>query len=180
MRAPTQATPFVFAFSIAVMVANRITRWPMPLSPSTSAVAGFSCTMRMFGRGLLPPAFSRLTLTAQADDAMGVGAAQIGLDHEAGDDVGIGGGKPGRLQRALGEGLQVRRHDARDVRVFAVLFGRVIAGVAAISVSRRPRSTGSTALSCGHITSSATRSAVISSSRATPHSAMLRASSSRR
>jgi len=49
------ATPVRFAFSIAVMAAKRITRWPMPLSPSTSAVAGPRSRMRMSGCALMCP-----------------------------------------------------------------------------------------------------------------------------
>src|SRR3954462_6635903 len=46
---------------IAVSAARDITRWPMPLSPSTNAVAGAERLTVMFGRLLKPPALSRRT-----------------------------------------------------------------------------------------------------------------------
>ena len=48
------------ASSIAVSAARAITRWPMPLSPSTSAVAAAVFSTRMSGFGLTPPPRSRL------------------------------------------------------------------------------------------------------------------------
>jgi len=60
-RAPTQAAPVSRASSIAVSAARLITRWPMPLSPSTRAVAGADLVTVMFGRLLNPPAFRRRT-----------------------------------------------------------------------------------------------------------------------
>jgi hypothetical protein len=59
MRVPTQATPAVRAFAIAIAAARRITRWPMPLSPSTSAIAARSSTTRMSGFTFTPPARMR-------------------------------------------------------------------------------------------------------------------------
>ena len=44
---------------------------------------------------------------------MGIGAAQIGLDHQRRDGFGVGGRQAGRLERALGEGDKLRRGDAR-------------------------------------------------------------------
>src|SRR5690349_8891051 len=55
-RAPTHATPAVFAFPTAISAAFVITRWPIALSPSRSAIAGRSATMRMSGARLMPPA----------------------------------------------------------------------------------------------------------------------------
>ena len=55
-RAPAQPMPARFAFSTAICAARVITRWPMPLSPSTSAVAARSSTTRMSGWRLMPPA----------------------------------------------------------------------------------------------------------------------------
>jgi hypothetical protein len=48
-RTPTQATPASRAIAIASLAARVITRWPMPLSPSTSAVAGPVRVTVMFG-----------------------------------------------------------------------------------------------------------------------------------
>src|SRR4051794_4688689 len=53
--------PVSRASAIAVSAARDITRCPMPLSPSTSAVAGADFVTAMFGRGLKPPAFRRRT-----------------------------------------------------------------------------------------------------------------------
>src|SRR5258706_10989279 len=53
---PTQATPAVFAFSIAVFAAKLITTCPMPLSPSTSAIPAASRVTRIFGFTLTAPA----------------------------------------------------------------------------------------------------------------------------
>jgi hypothetical protein len=47
--------------AIASSAARDITRWPMPLSPSTIAVAGAERDTVMVGRVLKPPAFSRRT-----------------------------------------------------------------------------------------------------------------------
>ena len=63
---------------------------------------------RIVAAGLQPP-----DVDGQADDAMGVGAAQIGLDHQRRDGFGVGGRQAGRLERALGEGDKLRRGDAR-------------------------------------------------------------------
>src|SRR6267154_542807 len=52
---PTQATPAVFAFSIAVFAAKLITTCPMPLSPSTSAIPAASRATRTFGFTLTAP-----------------------------------------------------------------------------------------------------------------------------
>ena len=46
---------------------------------------------------------------------MSVGAAQVGFDHQLGDDLGIGGGKAGGFERALGEGDELCRGHARRV-----------------------------------------------------------------
>src|SRR5882672_9271688 len=53
--------PLARASSIAVSAARAITRWPMPLSPSTSPVAAAVRSTVMVGRELMPPARSRLT-----------------------------------------------------------------------------------------------------------------------
>src|SRR6516225_7871335 len=60
-RAPTQAAPVSRAIAIASPAARDITKCPMPLSPSTSAVAGAVRDTVMFGRLLKPPALSRRT-----------------------------------------------------------------------------------------------------------------------
>src|SRR5262249_61732697 len=39
----------------------------------------------------------------QANDPVGIAAAQIGLDHQAGDNLGVFRGKPGSLEGALDE-----------------------------------------------------------------------------
>src|SRR5215813_1058885 len=113
MRAPTQATPAPFAFSIAVMAAKRMTRCPMPLSPSTRAVAGRSRTIRISGRGLIPPALRRRKIERQTDHAVGIAAAQISLDHQIGDNVRVFRPKAGSLEGALDERRQRRPRDAR-------------------------------------------------------------------
>jgi hypothetical protein len=46
---------------------------------------------------------------------VGIAAAQIGLDHEAGDDVGITGRKPDSFEGALDEGRQRRCCNARHI-----------------------------------------------------------------
>src|SRR6185312_9003248 len=61
MRTPTQATPVSRASSIAVSAARATTRWPMPLSPSTSAVAGAERVTLMFGCALIALSLSRVT-----------------------------------------------------------------------------------------------------------------------
>src|SRR5215471_11949063 len=60
-RAPTQATPVRRAISTAALAANDITRWPMPLSPSTIAVAGPPSITASFGCGLMRPARNQRT-----------------------------------------------------------------------------------------------------------------------
>ena len=66
------------------------------------------------GRGLLsdeanvralvdPVRLEAAHIKRQANDAVGVAAAQIGLDHESGNLRGIPGGKPGRLECAPDE-----------------------------------------------------------------------------
>src|SRR5215475_127195 len=59
--APTHATPLSRASATAVSAARLITRWPMPLSPSTSAVAGAVWLTAIFGLLLKPPALRRRT-----------------------------------------------------------------------------------------------------------------------
>src|SRR5580704_3889579 len=58
-RTPTQDTPFSLAMTIASSAARDITRWPMPLSPSTRAVAGAVRVTVMSGCLLKPPALRR-------------------------------------------------------------------------------------------------------------------------
>jgi len=58
-REPTHATPHWRALAIAISAAFFITRWPMPLSPSSKAMAAFSLTTRMSGFRLSPPARMR-------------------------------------------------------------------------------------------------------------------------
>ena len=52
----------------------------------------------------------------QADHAVGIAAAQIGLDHQPGDDVRIFGGKPGGLEGTRDEDCELR---CRNTRHFA-------------------------------------------------------------
>ena len=82
-------------------VAKRMTRWPMPLSPSTSAVARLllhdaDIRTRLDAAGLQPAQIER-----QADHAVGIAAAQIGLDHEAGDDPHRFRGRPAASKARL-------------------------------------------------------------------------------
>ena len=84
-RAPTQATPFSRASAIAVSAARCITRWPMPLSPSTIAVAGavlptVMLALRIDAAGLDAPDVLR-----QAEHAVRIGAGEIGFQHQLGD-----------------------------------------------------------------------------------------------
>src|SRR5262249_43123585 len=60
-RPPPQAPPASRAIAMASLAARDITKCPMPLSPSTSAVAGAVRDTVMFGRLLKPPALSRRT-----------------------------------------------------------------------------------------------------------------------
>jgi hypothetical protein len=60
---------------------------------------------------LQPPHIER-----QADHAVGIAAAQIGLDHQAGNLLGIAGGKPASFERAAHEGGKRSRRDARHLR----------------------------------------------------------------
>src|SRR6516164_3734089 len=60
-RTPTQAAPLCRAIATASLAARDITKCPMPLSPSTSAVAGAVRDTVMFGRLLKPPALSLRT-----------------------------------------------------------------------------------------------------------------------
>ena len=54
----------------------------MPLSPSINAADGRSLTTRIFGLGIDAAGADAAHVKRQPDDAMGVAAAQIGLDHE--------------------------------------------------------------------------------------------------
>ena len=47
---------------------------------------------------------------------MGVAATQIGLDHEAGDLLGVTGRKPGSFESAPREGSERIRRHARGLR----------------------------------------------------------------
>ena len=72
------------ASAIAVSAARDITRWPMPLSPSTSAVAGAllrhgDVRVRIEAAGLQPPHILR-----QAEHTMRVGAGEVRLAHHSG------------------------------------------------------------------------------------------------
>jgi len=46
---------------------------------------------------------------------VGIAAAQIGLDHQIGDNLGVIGAKAGGLEGALDESRQRRRRDARRI-----------------------------------------------------------------
>ena len=59
-REPTHAIPALRALAAAICAARLITRWPIALSPSISAVAARSSMTRMFGRRLMPPDLMRL------------------------------------------------------------------------------------------------------------------------
>src|ERR1700745_513445 len=51
----------------------------------------------------------------QADHAMRVAAAQIGLDHQSRDNLRLRGGQTGSLESALDEGRQCGRRDTRRI-----------------------------------------------------------------
>ncbi len=90
MRQPTQATPHSRASSIAVSAARATTRWPMPLSPSTSAVAGAVRVHLDVGARIGRAEFEPLHVLRQAEHAVRIGAGEIGLQHQLGDLGGVG------------------------------------------------------------------------------------------
>ena len=82
------------ASAIAVSAARAITRWPMPLSPSTSAVAAAVFSTRIVALGIDAAGAYAPHVLRQPEHAMGIGAGQIGLEHQLGDFGGIGSGQP--------------------------------------------------------------------------------------
>lgn len=58
-RTPTHPIPTARAFSIAMSQARFIVRWPSPLSPSSTAMAGVSFATLGCGTGLKPPSRNR-------------------------------------------------------------------------------------------------------------------------
>ena len=102
-RAPTQATPFSRAISTAVSAARAITRWPMPLSPSTSAVAGAVRSTRDVRPRIDAAGADAPHVVRQAEHAVRIGAGEVGLDHQLGDLRGIGGGQADGAQRVRDE-----------------------------------------------------------------------------
>jgi len=62
--------------------ARVMTRMAMPLSPSTSAVAGALLVTRMSGCALKPPAFETPDILRQTEYAVAVGAGEIGFGHQ--------------------------------------------------------------------------------------------------
>ena len=60
-----------------------ITRWPMPLSPSTMAVAGAVCSTVMFGLRIDAAGLDAADVLRQAEHAVRVGAGEIGLRASA-------------------------------------------------------------------------------------------------
>jgi hypothetical protein len=65
------------------------------------------------GTRLDPARLEAPQIERQADHAVGIAAAQIGLDHQIGDNVRVFGPKAGSLEGALDERRQRRRRDAR-------------------------------------------------------------------
>ena len=74
-----------FASAIAVSAARGITRWPMPLSPSTMAVAGAVFSTLMFGLRIDAAGLDAPHILRQPEHAMRVGAGEIGFEHQLGD-----------------------------------------------------------------------------------------------
>src|SRR5215218_3757863 len=119
---------------------------------------------------------------------MGVAAAQVGFDHEAGKDVRIASGKAGGFEGPFDERGQRGRLNARHITA-AVWFllcdgllGHFPSGLLYLPLCQLDRRWITTAFSASppgdHVT--ATRSLLIWSSRAVPQSAMVRTSSVRR
>ena len=49
-----------------------------------------SASTLMFGRGLIEPSLSRCDILRQAEDAVRIGAGEVGLQHQLGDLGGVG------------------------------------------------------------------------------------------
>ena len=86
---PAQATPVSFASWIAVWTRCITARWPMPLSPSTMAVAGAVLVTSIFGRGLMPPALIRLTCAVSGTRHARRRREKVGLHHQDRDLYGV-------------------------------------------------------------------------------------------
>jgi hypothetical protein len=61
LRTETKTQSPSFALAIAISIARWPTHWPMPLSPSTTALVRVSLTIFTVGRGLVARAANRFT-----------------------------------------------------------------------------------------------------------------------
>ncbi len=75
----------------------------MPLSPSTSAVAGPVRFTSIDGVGFTAASLQPADILRQPEDAVRIGPDQVGLDHQPGDHAGIAVRQPRRHQGAAGE-----------------------------------------------------------------------------
>ena len=71
----------------------------MPLSPSTSAVAARGLLDADVGPRIDAAGAQPLDILRQAEHAVGVGAGEIGLEHQLGDLGGVGARQPDRRER---------------------------------------------------------------------------------
>src|SRR5271154_4983969 len=110
----TQAMPVTRAFSIAISAARFMTRWPMPLSPFTSAVEACSRTTRMSGRTLKPPALMRRAYCGrQPAAAVSARPVLVGFRLWGGVRHGVLARKAEPLQRLANERPQPVEGDGR-------------------------------------------------------------------
>ena len=93
----------------------------MPLSPSTSAVAGLRSITLMFALGLKMPDSELLDVAGEPENAVRIRAREIGVEHRIGDDLGVGVRQPAGAERVghvrengggLGRGGHCRRQEA--------------------------------------------------------------------
>ena len=88
----------------------------MPLSPSTSAVAGRGPLHGDARRHVDAAGADAADILRQAEDAVGIGPGKIGFGHQPADRGGIGGRQPHRHHGIRDEGFK----DARGKPVIGV------------------------------------------------------------
>ena len=101
----TQPMPVARAFSMAISAARLMTRWPMPLSPLTSAVEACSRTTRMFGLVLKPPALMRRAYCGSRLTPWPSEPCRSAWAISAGDDGGIAIGQAELVHCRVDESL---------------------------------------------------------------------------